>query len=103
MIIYGTGRLFGLDNRQAIATGITLGQVGEFSFALATTARQGGLLESDTADLVISVIIVLMVATPYMISHADTMAERLLALISHRKPVSADPSLPESRQSARYW
>lgn len=97
-IIYGVARLFSLDNRQALATGITLSQVGEFSFVLAATAATGGVLAADTVDLLVSVIIVLMLVTPYLISHADTMAERLLALISHRKPVSADPSPP--RESA---
>jgi len=86
VIIYGVGRVFGLDNRQAIATGITLGQIGEFSFVLAATARQGGLLESDTADLVISVIIVLMLATPYMIAVAAPLAYRLTALFSRGIP-----------------
>ena len=97
-IIYGVTRLFGLGNRQALATGITLSQVGEFSFVLAATAASGGVLTADTVDLLISVIIVLMLVTPYLISHADTLAERLLALISHRKPLAADlsSSIPSS-------
>ena len=88
VIIYGVGRVFGLDNRQAIATGITLGQIGEFSFVLAAAARQGGLLESDTADLVISVIIVLMLTTPYMIAAAAPLAYRLTALFSRGIPAT---------------
>ena len=97
-IIYGVARLFRLDNRQALATGITLSQVGEFSFVLAATAARGGVLATNTVDLLFSVIIVLMLVTPYLISHADTLAERILALISHRKPLAADasPSLPSS-------
>lgn len=91
-IIYGVARLFRLDNRQALATGITLSQVGEFSFVLAATAASGGVLATGTVDLLVSVIIVLMLVTPYLISHADTLAERLLALISHRKPLAADSS-----------
>jgi len=97
-IIYGVGRLFNLDNRQALATGITLSQVGEFSFVLAATARNGGVLSTDTVDLLVSVIIVLMLVTPYLINHADTMVERLLALISHRKPLVKD--LSSSTQTA---
>jgi len=97
-IIYGVGRLFNLDNRQALATGITLSQVGEFSFVWAATARNGGVLSTDTVDLLVSVIIVLMLVTPYLINHADTMVERLLALISHRKPLVKD--LSSSTQTA---
>lgn len=97
-IIYGVARLFRLDNRQALATGITLSQVGEFSFVLAATAARGGVLATNTVDLLFSVIIVLMLVTPYLISHADTLAERILALVSHRKPLAAEasPSLPSS-------
>jgi CPA2 family monovalent cation:H+ antiporter-2 len=97
-IIYGVARLFSLDSRQALATGITLSQVGEFSFVLAATAASGGVLTVDTVDLLVSVIIVLMLVTPYLISHADRLAERLLALISHRKPLAADlsSSIPSS-------
>jgi CPA2 family monovalent cation:H+ antiporter-2 len=91
-IVFGVGRLFSLDNRQALATGITLSQVGEFSFVLAATARRGGVLATDTVDLLVSVIIVLMLVTPYLISHADALAERLLALVSHRKPLTKDLS-----------
>jgi len=96
-IIYGVGRLFSLDNRQALATGITLSQVGEFSFVLAATARNGSVLSTDTVDLLVSVIIVLMLVTPYLVNHAETLAERLLALISHRKPLVKD--LASSSQS----
>ncbi|HHE74334.1 MAG TPA: sodium:proton exchanger [Desulfobacteraceae bacterium] len=92
VIIYGVTRLFSLDNRQALATGITLSQVGEFSFVLAAAARSGDVLTTDTVDLLVSVIIVLMLVTPYLINHADTFTERLLALISHRKPLAADLS-----------
>ena len=54
-IIYGVGRLFRLDNRQALATAITLSQIGEFSFVLAATARSGNVLTTDTVDLLVSV------------------------------------------------
>ncbi|MFC1875727.1 cation:proton antiporter [Thermodesulfobacteriota bacterium] len=99
-IIYGVARLFSLDNRQALATGITLSQVGEFSFVLAATAASGGVLRTDTVDLLVSMIIVLMLITPYLISHADTLAERLLALISHRKPLAPD-STPSIQSTSR--
>jgi len=93
-IIYGVSRLFGLENRQALATGITLSQIGEFSFVLAATARRGGVLAADIVDLIISVIIVLMLVTPYLIANAESMSERLLALIFRRRPLSAGPSQP---------
>jgi len=90
-IIYGVGRLFSLENRQALATGITLSQIGEFSFVLAATARRGGVLPADIVDLIVSVIIVLMLVTPYLIANADAITERLLTLIFRKKP-AASPS-----------
>jgi K+:H+ antiporter len=81
-VIYLVCRIFGLKGRQALATGITLGQVGEFSFVLAAAARTGGVLKGDTIDLVVSVIIVLLFATPYLIAKALPIADRLAAPFS---------------------
>jgi len=86
VIIYAVGRIFSLDNRQALATGITLGQVGEFSFVLAATARGGGILDSDTFDLIVSVIIMLMFAAPYMATFAVPLSNRLFSLLSRHIP-----------------
>jgi K+:H+ antiporter len=100
-IIFGVGRLFKLDNRQALATGITLSQVGEFSFVLAAAARSGGVLSADTVDLIVSVIIVLMLVTPYLIANADRLAGGLLRLFYRQKTSSADtqPSDPSDASS----
>ncbi|MGD8449386.1 MAG: cation:proton antiporter [Desulfobacterales bacterium] len=91
-IVYGVGLLLGIENRQALAAGITLSQIGEFSFVLAATARRGGVLTADIVDLIVSVIIVMMLATPYLIAHADAMAERLLSLIFRKRPLAVDRS-----------
>ena len=88
------GRLFGLDNRHALAMGITLGQVGEFSFVLASAARVGGILNNNAFDLIVSVIIVLMFAAPYMVGWAFPVADGVTALFSRRPFKTQDtPSL----------
>jgi CPA2 family monovalent cation:H+ antiporter-2 len=84
LIVYGAGRVFGLNNRQAMATGISLAQVGEFSFVIAATAHNGGILADDRFDMIVSVIIVLMFAAPYMVSYALPMADAVLRLIMGR-------------------
>lgn len=81
LLLYGIGRLFGLDRRHALATGITLAQVGEFSLVLAVAGRNGGLLSADGFDLAVSVIIALMFAAPYMVGHAFSLTDRLLAVL----------------------
>ncbi len=80
-MIFFVVRWFGLSLRQSLATGISLAQVGEFSFVLAATARNGNLLAGDQFDLVVSVIILLMFAAPYMVAQAFPLADRLLNLI----------------------
>jgi CPA2 family monovalent cation:H+ antiporter-2 len=83
-IIFGVARLFGLNNRHALATGIALGQIGEFSFVLANAAREGGVLETATIDLIISMVIVLMLVTPYLVTWAVPVADRFVSLFSRR-------------------
>ncbi|MBI9087270.1 MAG: cation:proton antiporter [Desulfobacterales bacterium] len=89
-------RIFGLGSRQALATGITLGQVGEFSFVLAAAARTGGILEGDIIDLVVSVIIVLMFVTPYLIASALPVADRLVSLTSRSPGAAGQPLRAEN-------
>ena len=95
LIVYGTTRLFGLDHLHAAATGISLGQIGEFSFVLAASALRGRLFGDDTFDLIISTVIVLMFAAPYMVAYAFPIADRL------RKPPSGtDKGVASSEQAA---
>ena len=87
-IIFAVCHLFGLDRRHALATGISLGQIGEFSFVLAATARSGGVLDPYAFDLAVSTIIVLMFAAPYMVSLAFPLADRLMLLFAKRPPLA---------------
>jgi len=87
-------RFFGLDNRHALATGITLAQIGEFSFVLLAAAHSGGILGDFVFNLTISVIILLMFAAPYMVTLALPLSDRLLALFTRRSPaVNRQPSV----------
>ncbi len=80
-ITFSACRLFGLPTRQALGTGFSLGQIGEFSFVLAAAALNGGIFDTAAFNLIVSVIIVLMFAAPYMVGHAEQLADRMLALI----------------------
>lgn len=87
LVVFIVARLFGLQKRFALATGISLAQVGEFSFVLATAAKSGAIVGDDLFDLIVSVIILLMFAAPYMVSAAFPLTDRLLALIAGKSPV----------------
>jgi len=95
VIVYLVSRLFGLDHRHGLATGVSLGQAGEFSFVLAAAARQGGILETEAFDLIVSVIIVLMFAAPYMVALAFPLADGLTRRVS----VEKDKLKPSSDES----
>ncbi|HCY87684.1 MAG TPA: sodium:proton exchanger [Desulfobacteraceae bacterium] len=100
-VLFCVTRMFGLDRRHALATGITLGQVGEFSFVLTQAARDGGLIGLTAVDLIISVTIVLMLATPYMVAWALPLSDRLLAVLPGQDSVSATNGDNDGKTEAR--
>lgn len=98
IVVYGATRLFGLDHRHALATGVSLGQIGEFSLVLAGSALQGNLFDQTTFDFILSTIIVLMFATPYMVAVAFPLANLFSRNGQGRTRTSQTPaSLTENR------
>ena len=69
LIVWGVLRVFRMPSAHAIAAGLCLGQVGEFSFVLAETAH-GTLLDDHLFKLVISATIVTLFLTPYLVAGA---------------------------------
>ena len=92
-IVYAVGLLFKMSHRLSLATGITLAQVGEFSFVLAAVAAGGGLISEDVFALMISVTILSMFLGPYMVAFAEPLAAGLFrrgdAAHGHRRSTSA--------------
>jgi len=64
----------------AVATGITLAQVGEFAFVLGTIGTSSGLLGAQLYMLLISAAIVTLFLTPFLVSVAPKIARRLQSL-----------------------
>jgi CPA2 family monovalent cation:H+ antiporter-2 len=60
----------------ALAAGVSLAQIGEFSFVIAEMSR-GVLLDHETFQLVVSVTIVTLALTPYLISFGPWLAARM--------------------------
>jgi K+:H+ antiporter len=79
LIIWGILRLFRLSHTNALAAGICLGQVGEFSFVLAAVGH-GTVISDDLFALVISATVTTLFLTPYLVS----LAPRLSAAIIER-------------------
>ena len=84
VIIYFITRVFGIDRRYALASGLTLSQIGEFSFVLATTARESGLIDDEIFALVVTVNILSLFTAPYLVSYALPLADALLRLLPQR-------------------
>lgn len=72
-LLVGKGLLFGVVTRSfgyrlivPLATALTMGQIGEFSFLLAQLGRQAGAMGPELHSLVVSAAVVTMVMTPYL-------------------------------------
>jgi len=75
IIVSGVARLFRSAPGNAIATGICLAQVGEFSFVLAEVARHGRLIGSDLFELIIAATVGTLFLTPYLVAAAPLTAK----------------------------
>jgi len=73
VVIWVVLRVFGLTHRNALAAGICLGQVGEFSFVLAAVAR-GTVISEEMFTLIISTTIVTLFLTPYLVAKGPKVA-----------------------------
>ena len=92
-------RLFRAAPVHALAAGVSLGQVGEFSFVLATAAAGAGLLGGDLFALVLSVTVGTLFLASYQVTWALPLARRMCSLIS-RGPAVAESTAPHSQNAA---
>lgn len=81
----------------ALATGITLAQIGEFSFVLATVARNGGLIDDPLFYRAVSITILSMFFAPYMVAYARPAARAVIGLLSAKAARRAGGKPEESR------
>jgi CPA2 family monovalent cation:H+ antiporter-2 len=95
LVIFGIGLLFRLPPVPALATGIGLAQIGEFSFVLAAEARAGGLLDAHSFSLAVSVAILSMFLAPYMAAFARPAARGILARLLPRAAAPAGQEPPK--------
>ena len=64
----------------AILTGISMAQIGEFSFVLASVAIGAGVLTDASYQVFLAAAVFSMLATPFLIQGARPVAERILRL-----------------------
>ncbi|HEX6987779.1 MAG TPA: cation:proton antiporter, partial [Planctomycetaceae bacterium] len=67
----------GYPLRVATLTGLGIAQIGEFSFVVALTGREAGLIADDTFQFFVLVAIATMLVSPFLISAGPRIAEAL--------------------------
>ena len=101
LIIFGICVVFKMSPVSALAAGITLAQIGEFSFVLATEAKNGGLIDGHIFSLAVSVTILSMFLAPYMVTYARPAARRIVGLFSPSgRPPAVEPEAGSPAQTA---
>jgi len=76
-IIYVLARLFGAQNSVALESGMLLGQGGEFAFLIVGLASSLGLMPADTAQFMLIVTGITMIATPAVAHIARRIARTI--------------------------
>ncbi len=73
VVTAGVARLFQAPVGAAVATGVCLAQVGEFSIVLARIAHTGGVIDTPTFDLLVAATIGTLFLSPYLVGLAPAL------------------------------
>lgn len=92
-VIWGILRVAGQTTSVACATGLCLGQVGEFAFVLASSGRSGGVISNELHLTLVSATIASMFVTPYLVSFAPQAGNCL----ARRRQKAASSSATETK------
>jgi len=86
-----TARVFGYSGRTALAIGLGLAQIGEFSFVLAKMGKQQGIIDETLFALTLTGALVTIVLTPVLMQSATPLylAIARLPWVRSRKPRGA--------------
>lgn len=94
LVLWLTGRAFGLDARAALQLGVVLGMGGEFAFVVFAEGLKAGLLEPALRDTLVVIVGLSMAATPplaialgrWFTRHPQKAREREADTIDHDHP-----------------
>jgi len=85
-VMFALARAFRLDTAQAYALAVVLSQGGEFAFVLFSLATHGGLLPAAVGDLLVAVVTISMLTTPFLV--------KLLKCVPDRDKPAAEGAAP---------
>jgi K+:H+ antiporter len=98
VVVWIVLRSFGLTHRHALAAGICLAQVGEFSFVLAAVAR-GTVISEELFTLIISSTIVTLFLTPYLVAYGPRVSGVVIGTLERIGVIRARSVETESEHS----
>jgi CPA2 family monovalent cation:H+ antiporter-2 len=87
----GAARALGVAPATALAVGLCLAQIGEFSFVVAQTARAGGIIGEELHRLLVTSTIGTLALSPFLVSFAQRVARARVGAGLGAKP-SGDAS-----------
>ena len=94
--------LLGMPGRVALLAGLSIAQVGEFSFVLARIGVDGGAIPHELFDLTLATALVTIIATPFLLRTAPALLAGLerLPVVGARfgAPLDATRPLKASRR-----
>ena len=103
LVIAVLARLFGQPWRYAVATGLCLAQIGEFSFVLATIAQTPvdgvALMPAATFRALVSATIISLLLTPYLVGDSQQVGSWFERLVARGAIQREKPHLDETAQS----
>ncbi|MCG8618242.1 MAG: NAD-binding protein, partial [Desulfobacterales bacterium] len=92
LITGGIARVLGVPFGGAMATGLCLAQIGEFSFVLATIASaEGGPLTDRVFNLVVATTIISLMLTPFFVNIAPRITDALTRASAGAGKASPEP------------
>jgi len=92
--------LLGMPARIAMIAGISLAQIGEFSFVLLQNGLKDGLLNNEIYQLFLAVAIFTMAFTPILLKIAPKLSAKISKLLPHRF-VMGKKALTQSEHKSR--
>jgi len=97
VIVWGIFQALGNPPAVAAATGVCLAQIGEFAFVLASVGFRSGVISEHTHVLLVSVAIVSLLGSPFLVPIAPWLGIRLAALRgSGASPATAKATVPDA-------
>lgn len=84
LVASGAAFALGVPLRIAIIAGLSLAQIGEFSFVLSQSGVESGLLSAELYQLFLAASIATMGLTPVCMKIAAPLSDRLVGILPHR-------------------